>query len=87
MTLYNNARQNITRTRAKRKAGYFFLAHSVYVFSDFTHSLVVTKREAKFQHLSSFSILTIYTKFAAYDAANVVVKATRLRLDQRLRRL
>ena len=25
-----NARENITRTRAKRKAGYFFVARSVY---------------------------------------------------------
>ena len=28
--LHTNARENITRTRAKRKAGYFFVAHSVH---------------------------------------------------------
>jgi len=27
--VHTNARENITRTRAKRKAGYFFVAHSV----------------------------------------------------------
>jgi len=27
--IHTNARENITRTRAKRKAGYFFMAHSV----------------------------------------------------------
>jgi len=27
--VHTNARENITRTREKRKAGYFFLAHSV----------------------------------------------------------
>ena len=26
------ARENVTRTRAKRKAGYFFLAHSVFTY-------------------------------------------------------
>jgi len=28
--IYTNARENITRTRAKWKAGYFFVAHLVY---------------------------------------------------------
>ena len=28
--IHTNARENITRTRAKRKAGYFFVAHSVH---------------------------------------------------------
>ena len=28
--IHTNARENITRTRAKRKAGYFFVAHPVY---------------------------------------------------------
>ena len=31
--IHTNARENITRTRAKRKAGYFFMAHSVFVSS------------------------------------------------------
>jgi hypothetical protein len=28
-SIHTNARKNITRTRAKRKAGYFFVAHPV----------------------------------------------------------
>ena len=28
--IHTNARENITRTRAKRKADYFFMANSVY---------------------------------------------------------
>jgi len=28
--IHTNARENTTRTSAKRKAGYFFVAHSVY---------------------------------------------------------
>jgi len=31
--IHTNARENIRRTRAKRKAGYFFVAHSVYCVS------------------------------------------------------
>jgi len=31
--IHTNARDNITRTRAKRKAGYFFVAHSSYILS------------------------------------------------------
>jgi len=34
--IHADARVNITKTRAKRKAGYFFVAHSVYL----THSLL-----------------------------------------------
>ena len=30
--IHTDARENITRTRAKRKAGYFFMAHSLYIF-------------------------------------------------------
>jgi hypothetical protein len=30
--IHTNARENITRTRAKRKAGYFFEAHSVFPY-------------------------------------------------------
>jgi len=29
--IHTNARENITKTRAKRKAGYFFVAHSVFL--------------------------------------------------------
>jgi hypothetical protein len=32
--IHTNARENTTRTRAKRKAGYFFVAHSVYMSFD-----------------------------------------------------
>jgi len=30
--IHTNARENITRTRAKRKAGYFFVAHPVFPY-------------------------------------------------------
>ena len=32
--IHTNARENVTRTRAKRKAGYFFVGHSVHVHLD-----------------------------------------------------
>jgi hypothetical protein len=31
--MHNNARENITRTRAERKVGYFFVAHPVLTIS------------------------------------------------------
>jgi len=40
--IHNNARENSTRTRAKRKAGYFFVAHSVYYVSWFSLIRVVS---------------------------------------------
>ena len=30
--IHTNARENIARTRAKRKAGYFFVAHPVFIY-------------------------------------------------------
>ena len=30
--IHSNARENIIRTREKRKASYFFVAHSVYIY-------------------------------------------------------
>jgi len=32
MQIHTNARENITRTHAKQKAGYFFMAHPLYIF-------------------------------------------------------
>jgi len=45
--IYTNARQNITRTRAKRKAGYFFVAHPVYTskYSGFSRLFNASSRE------------------------------------------
>ena len=42
--IHTNARENITRTRAKRKAGYFFVAHSVLNNSS-QYSVFVTNRK------------------------------------------
>ena len=39
--IHNNNRQNITRTCAKWKAGYFSMAHLVYMVTNLTVSVLV----------------------------------------------
>ena len=58
--IHTNARENITRTRANRYAGYFFVAHFVYNAS---YNYATLYSEKELQHSIEMPKLTVCNKY------------------------
>jgi len=59
--IHTNATENITRTRVKRKGGYFFVAHPVYVFSLLNAGLLLWQLQGCHRGVQVSSILQFYS--------------------------